>query len=436
MQATSTSVSSRLPTKLVEPMIYLSARQAAVCEKNPVLAPLVTQLPGWVSQRLIGKALRKEGDAVERAVASLEGRPFVWATEFENVHAFWAFEEPSLVIGGTEFRDAESFYHACKPQPFDEATWISQRLDVMRRAVRAKLDASFEVRDLLVSTHPHPLLSIKPDEVWGFHPKRGGQNLLAKLYEEARSTLVASCSAIEYPPPSTATPPVALPGHPLAAFAMLDPRESAAGKVGVISFYWPGRDTPCDQACRAGFLSNFWLAEQLFAPAGHTAVSFRCAEAAFQACKFWAAVAQFALLNGEESFKLKQSLGSPDWSYAGHGSNWAAMAAVLRSKFIPGSQLAQMLVSTGDAFLLEHNESVGRDEVWSDNRNGEGTNWLGLQLMLLRDELRVCMGVGDALWTPWCRKCMDVSSGKALGTAWQGAVRSAARASQGTAVLR
>lgn len=39
-------------------------------------------------------------------------------------------------------------------------------------------------------------------------------------------------------------------------------------------------------------------------------------------------------------------------------------------------------------FLLEHNETT-RDDTWSDNYNGTGSNWLGLQLMIIR-ERKLC----------------------------------------------
>ena len=49
--------------------------------------------------------------------------------------------------------------------------------------------------------------------------------------------------------------------------------------------------------------------------------------------------------------------------------------------------MAVALLGTDDSFLLNHSAHPGRDEVWSDNCDGEGTNWLGLQLMLTRGEL-------------------------------------------------
>ena len=42
---------------------------------------------------------------------------------------------------------------------------------------------------LLRATGDHPLLSIKGDQVWGFHPHEGGRNLLAKIWERIRAEL-------------------------------------------------------------------------------------------------------------------------------------------------------------------------------------------------------------------------------------------------------
>ena len=40
---------------------------------------------------------------------------------------------------------------------------------------------------LLMSTRDHPLLSIKKDKDWGWHPRTyAGENWLAKIYEEQR----------------------------------------------------------------------------------------------------------------------------------------------------------------------------------------------------------------------------------------------------------
>lgn len=118
-------------------------------------------------------------------------------------------------------------------------------------------------------------------------------------------------------------------------------------------------------------------------------MTFENAEAAFQALKFKDNAHEFEKLDGAAAFKLKRSLaGREDWTYGGFGNNWLGMWHVLHKKFEPGSDLALKLLKTGDAFLLEHNEKHGRDKVWSDNLDGSGQNWLGLQLMLIRDELQ------------------------------------------------
>ena len=58
---------------------------------------------------------------------------------------------------------------------------------------------------------------------------------------------------------------------------------------------------------------------------------------------------------------------------------------MLRAKF-EQPELSERLLGTSSAFLLEHNRWRGRDATWSDNWDGTGLNWLGLQLMLLRAE--------------------------------------------------
>lgn len=37
--------------------------------------------------------------------------------------------------------------------------------------------------------------------------------------------------------------------------------------------------------------------------------------------------------------------------------------------------------------------------VWSDNHDGSGKNWLGLQLMLLRDQIRE-----EERWSSWLKR--------------------------------
>ena len=70
-----------------------------------------------------------------------------------------------------------------------------------------------------------------------------------------------------------------------------------------------------------------------------------------------------------------------------------------------------------------HNPVRGRDMVWSDNHDGSGKNWLGLQLMLLRDQIR-----GEERWSSWLKQHVNTSTGELLGSVWSGLVKSATRA--------
>merc|ERR1719473_1803971 len=100
------------------------------------------------------------------------------------------------MVDGTRWRDSESFYQAQKPVPFDDEVWTAARVNVMRTALRAKFAACAEARELLLSTHPHPLVSIKGDAYWGYDAVRGGDNMLAVLLMELRAALVAGGPAL------------------------------------------------------------------------------------------------------------------------------------------------------------------------------------------------------------------------------------------------
>eukprot|EP00004_Rigifila_ramosa_P008995 TRINITY_DN20453_c0_g1_i3.p1 TRINITY_DN20453_c0_g1~~TRINITY_DN20453_c0_g1_i3.p1 ORF type:complete len:196 (+),score=36.06 TRINITY_DN20453_c0_g1_i3:2-589(+) len=176
-------------TPLDQPYCFLSARQKRKCEALPELRPYAAHLPGWVPQRRIGAALGFGPSGVDAAMAML-GSAYVWATELENVHTTWDFDEPALVLNGNSYSCSEELYHAQKPRPFNGSVWREQRLGVMRTAVRLKFDAAPELKPLLLATHPHALLSLKDDDVWGVKPDGHGQNLLAKLWMELRDELM------------------------------------------------------------------------------------------------------------------------------------------------------------------------------------------------------------------------------------------------------
>ncbi|CAE8604861.1 unnamed protein product [Polarella glacialis] len=209
--------------------------------------------------------------------------------------------------------------------------------------------------------------------------------------------------------------------------------------VGLVAFYFPGHEERWDTVCGSSFLSNFYdlsYSGGLHLKLPHltkptptttttaittiTTTSFRTAEGAYQALKFGAKGDLFRTLSGEEAFRLSRSLAKhqlrADFGSSGFRNSWQAMFAVLRCKFNPGSECAKALVSTDRALLLEHNSCRCRDALWSDNGDGTGLNWLGLQLILIRDELRCQQEGCSGSWTLFLRQEFDLLSGQPLAS--------------------
>jgi len=61
------------------------------------------------------------------------------------------------------------------------------------------------------------------------------------------------------------------------------------------------------------------------------------------------------------------------------------MRDVVRAKFTQHADLADILLSTGDAVLVEH---TANDRYWADGGDGSGLNRLGQILMEIRQELK------------------------------------------------
>lgn len=196
-----------------------------------------------------------------------------------------------------------------------------------------------------------------------------------------------------------------------------DPRPSRHGQEsGIIGFCHLGRDDNIDRVCGSNFLSNWFDISpnriELTAPAEPDMLhTFGNAEVAFHALKFWRVADTFAYAPAKEAWsKYNKMTGKEDITYAGYGSSWKAMKAVLTAKFAADPRLAAKLSDTGDAFLIHHIPQVGRDSVWSDNGDGTGQNWLGVLLMLVRDSF-----AGRDAWTEWLQTLMDVETGQMRG---------------------
>jgi predicted NAD-dependent protein-ADP-ribosyltransferase YbiA (DUF1768 family) len=173
-------------------MIYLSGAQYTVVNKfaRGSFRKYANMLPLWIPAKEVGEMLGLDTSAVDRAQAYLNNRPYMWATEFENVHSTWNFEEPQIQApNGVTYPSSEEYYHCVKanesPHNYHHvmfgALWL--------KFVHSK--KSVELLTLLINTWPHPLLSIKEDEIWGFHPRKGGKNLLAKMLQNIRKIVIS-----------------------------------------------------------------------------------------------------------------------------------------------------------------------------------------------------------------------------------------------------
>ena len=61
------------------------------------------------------------------------------------------------------------------------------------------------------------------------------------------------------------------------------------------------------------------------------------------------------------------------------------MRKAVRAKFTQHDDIRQILLSTGDARIVEHTEN---DSYWGDGGDGKGRNMLGRILMEIREELQ------------------------------------------------
>jgi len=71
----------------------------------------------------------------------------------------------------------------------------------------------------------------------------------------------------------------------------------------------------------------------------------------------------------------------PDWEQVKD----ELMKAALLAKFRQNKDIREILLSTGDAQLVEHTKN---DRYWGDGGDGSGKNKLGLLLMEIREKLR------------------------------------------------
>lgn len=125
------------------------------------------------------------------------------------------------------------------------------------------------------------------------------------------------------------------------------------------------------------FLSNFYSA-----PVTYLGQSFRNNEAAFQSSKCPECSDKFLNLNPSDAKKLGRNVClRDDWEEIKD----SVMYDICRAKFTQNPNLAQLLIETGDATLIEGNN--WGDVVWGVC-NGVGENRLGKILMQIRSEIK------------------------------------------------
>lgn len=90
-------------------------------------------------------------------------------------------------------------------------------------------------------------------------------------------------------------------------------------------------------------------------------------------------LAQSAKIAAEMGRDRKRPL-RPDWEAVKED----VMREVVRAKFTQHKELRELLLSTGEAEVIEHTKN---DNYWADGGDGTGKNRLGKILMEIRDEL-------------------------------------------------
>ena len=189
------------------------------------------------------------------------------------------------------------------------------------------------------------------------------------------------------------------------------------GMTEVIAFYYPNYDTKVDTLCGAGFFGNFYEHQTLtlFHMTGKQ-ITVNNVETYFQASKvkdvsIVSIFEKYNNVSANRAFQLKKldsnqvvnfynrrSIQIPQVinvdkqlynciKYIGNlPGSIATMFEGLLLKF-NDNKMMQILKNTGYAYLLEHNETINRDKVWSNNNDGTGSNLLGLLLMIIRQIL-------------------------------------------------
>ncbi len=114
-------------------------------------------------------------------------------------------------------------------------------------------------------------------------------------------------------------------------------------------------------------------------------IIWRTAEHYFQAQKFAGAPLEEEVRRCQTPAKAKKFANKHLYPHAWHQVKDGVMLDALRAKFSQHPDLKELLLSTGNALLVEN---APRDNYWGAGSDGRGRNQLGKLLMQVRDELR------------------------------------------------
>ena len=115
-------------------------------------------------------------------------------------------------------------------------------------------------------------------------------------------------------------------------------------------------------------------------------IYWRTVEHYFQAKKFLNLELQHKIRNMDSPMKAaiegrkQENPLRPDWEMIKD----QVMYIAVKAKFTQHIELSNLLISTGNAYIVEHTQN---DSYWADGGDGSGKNMLGIILMKVRDEL-------------------------------------------------
>lgn len=143
-----------------------------------------------------------------------------------------------------------------------------------------------------------------------------------------------------------------------------------------------------------GSFSNFYpvqMSSKVISPDLEN-ITVTTSEHLFQAAKFLDGNPNYAksILQAATPGKTAQmgrNRNVPGFAVGWDQKSFYVMLNIVREKAKVCPEFKEELLSTGDKFLIE-NTTPSNDRIWGCGKDGWGKNWLGLVLMIVRDELK------------------------------------------------